>query len=145
MAYRVIGLLVAILAILGGLWGTDHYMKVVDLKNQEIKALQEAQTRTQDDLAREREWSADRQKVIADLLVIRNEMAEVRSTIEKNDRAARKALQELKENDKEVRDYLAQPVPASVGVLYKREATTDPAKYRSGGSVPAKALPAPGP
>lgn len=145
MAYRVIGLLVAILAVLGGLWGTDHYMKVVDLKNQEIKALQEAQTRTQDDLAREREWSADRQKVIADLLVIRNEMAEVRSTIEKNDRAARKALQELKENDKEVRDYLAQPVPASVGVLYKREATTDPAKYRASRGVQPQTVPASSP
>lgn len=141
MAYRVIGFLLVIVAALSGLWAVDHYMKVVDLKNQEIQSLQEAQTRTQDDLDREREWSADRQRVIAELLVIRNEMAEVRSTIDKNDRAARKALQELKENDKEVRDYLAQPVPASVGVLYKREATTDPAKYRASGSVPAQAVP----
>lgn len=53
----------------------------------------------------------------------------------------RATFEELKSNDEAVRDYLSRGVPEPIGLFYKRSATTDPAKYRQGGIVPADPLP----
>lgn len=53
----------------------------------------------------------------------------------------RATFEELKSNDEAVRDYLSNGVPAPIGLFYQRPATTDPAKYRQGGVMPANPLP----
>lgn len=53
----------------------------------------------------------------------------------------RATFEELKSNDEAVRDYLSRRVPEPIGLFYQRAATTDPAKYRQGGIVPADPLP----
>lgn len=50
-------------------------------------------------------------------------------------------LKELKRNDQAVHDYLISPVPAAVGLRWKRAESTDPLTYRPAGSVRANAVP----
>ena len=59
-------------------------------------------------------------------------------------RAHSAALQELKHNDKQIMDYLDQPVPVELGRLYQRTATTDPGAYRQSAKVPTDVVPASG-
>lgn len=50
-------------------------------------------------------------------------------------------LRELKRNDQAVRDYLNSPVPAAIGLRWKRAESTDPLTYRPAGSVRANTVP----
>jgi len=52
-----------------------------------------------------------------------------------------RAIEELKRNDQTIMDYLAEPVPADLGVLYARPDTTDPAAYRAADPVQPGAVP----
>lgn len=55
-----------------------------------------------------------------------------------------RAIEELKRNDQTIMDYLAEPVPADLGMLYSRPDTTDPAAYRAAQPVQPGAVPAAG-
>lgn len=52
------------------------------------------------------------------------------------------ALEELKRNDETIAEYLRAPVPANLGRLYQRAATTDPSAYRQSSQVRADSVPA---
>lgn len=52
---------------------------------------------------------------------------------------------ELKRNDQAITDYLAQPVPAALGLHYARSATTDPGAYATPPAVQPGAVLAAGP
>lgn len=54
------------------------------------------------------------------------------------------ALKELKRNDQAVRDYLNSPVPAAIGLRWKRAESTDPLTYRPAGSVRPDTVPTTG-
>lgn len=62
-------------------------------------------------------------------------------TITRDGAATRQTLQELKENDQAVAEYLRGAVPAVYGVQFARPETTDPAEYKPGRAVPAGGLP----
>lgn len=51
------------------------------------------------------------------------------------------ALEDLKRNDETITEYLRAPVPASLGRLYQRTATTDPSAYRQPPEVRADPVP----
>mgnify|MGYP000973827189 CR=1 FL=1 len=52
------------------------------------------------------------------------------------------ALEDLKRNDETIAEYLRATVPASLGRLYQRAATTDPSAYRQSSQVRADSVPA---
>jgi uncharacterized protein YaaR (DUF327 family) len=62
-------------------------------------------------------------------------------TIARDGAATRQTLQELKENDQAVAEYLRGAVPVVYGVQFARPETTDPAEYNPGRAVPAGGLP----
>lgn len=62
-------------------------------------------------------------------------------TIAKDGDVTRNALQELKENDQAIADYLAGAVPAAYGVQFARPETTDPTQYKPGAALPTGGLP----
>jgi len=66
-------------------------------------------------------------------------------TITRDGAATRQTLQELKENDQAVAEYLRGAVPAVYGVQFARPETTDPTEYKPGRAVPAGGLPPAGP
>lgn len=65
---------------------------------------------------------------------------ELLQTIAGQSRAQSRALQELKQNDKTIADYLRTGVPADLGRLYQRTATTDPSAYRQSRGVPTNTV-----
>lgn len=66
---------------------------------------------------------------------------ELLQTIAGQGRAQSRALEELKRNDETIADYLRSPVPAELGRLYQRTASTDPGAYRQPPEVRAGAVP----
>lgn len=65
---------------------------------------------------------------------------ELLQTIAGQSRAQSRALQELKQNDETIADYLRTVVPTDLGRLYQRTATTDPGTYRQPPSMPTNAV-----
>ncbi|EOG5640774.1 hypothetical protein ACRCP3_26890 [Pseudomonas aeruginosa] len=65
--------------------------------------------------------------------------------IDKDTAAMRRTLQELKENDQAVAEYLRGAVPDVYGVQFARPETIDPAEYQPGRAVPAGGMPPAGP
>ena len=53
-----------------------------------------------------------------------------------------RTLEELKRNDETIAEYLRSPVPADLGRLYQRAATTDPGDYRKPPEVRTDPMPA---
>lgn len=66
-------------------------------------------------------------------------------TIAKDGAATRQTLQDLKDHDQAVAEYLRGAVPAVYGVQFERPATTDPLAYKPGAAVRASAVPAASP
>ena len=66
---------------------------------------------------------------------------ELLQTIAGQSRAQSRAIEELKRNDETIAEYLRAPVPASLGRLYQRTATTDPSTYRQQTEVRADPVP----
>lgn len=64
--------------------------------------------------------------------------------IERDGRATRQTLAEIKANDKAVAEYLLGTVPAAYGVQFARPETTDPQAYNAAGAVPPGGVPAAG-
>lgn len=61
--------------------------------------------------------------------------------IERDGRATRQTLAEIKANDKAVADYLLGTVPAAYGVQFARPDTTDPEAYSAAGALPVGGVP----
>ncbi|MEG0063003.1 MAG: hypothetical protein RR740_00220 [Pseudomonas sp.] len=128
---------------LGSAWQLERSRSRVKLQDQTIAHLQEQAKITKDSLDQEREWAKGREDVIKALTAIGVDVKLMQDQIKAQDLATRKALKELIANDKTVRDYMAMPVPGSLGVLYERKGTTDPTQYGSSGSLRPNSVPVP--
>lgn len=96
----------------------------------------ERATRAEQDLVDEREMTALQARVLEAqqgqfewLAAVELSMQQLGQRIDKNTTIQARALEELKRNDQAIVDYLAQPVPVGLGLLYARPETTDPAAY----------------
>ncbi len=108
--------------------------------------------RAEQDLGREQDLTALQARVLEAqqgqferLAAVELSMQQLGQTIQRNASAHNRALEELKRNDQAIADYLAQPVPAGLGLLYVRPETTDPATYVAPPAVQPGAVPATGP
>lgn len=77
---------------------------------------------------------------LAGVLIAELKNRELLQAIAQQGRAQSSAIEELKRNDETIADYLRSAVPADLGRLYQRAATTDPADYRKPSSVPADSV-----
>lgn len=84
----------------------------------------------------------DQQMQIIEITENERRNRELLQTIAGQSRDQSRALQELKRNDETIAEYLRAPVPASLGRLYQRAATTDPSAYRQSPQVRADPVPA---
>lgn len=105
---------------------------VADTKVIELQLLNDQRT----DLIR------DQQLQILDITENERRNRELLQTIAGQSRAQSRALQELKQNDETIADYLRAAVPADLGRLYQRTATTDPGAYRQPPEVRIDPVPA---
>jgi hypothetical protein len=108
--------------------------------------------RAEQDLAGERELTALQARVLeaqqasfARLDRVEQGMQQLGQTLQRNASIHNRALEELKRNDQTIADYLAEPVPARLGLLYARPETTDPAAYVPPPAVQHGAVPPTGP
>lgn len=126
--WLVLGLLAALVAgSAGATWWVASPR--IDLQSQRAD-------RAEQDLDRERDLTALQARVLeaqqasfARLDGVERRMQQLGQTIDHNATANRRAFEELKRNDKAITDYLAQPVPAGLGLLYARPETADPGAY----------------
>ena len=79
---------------------------------------------------------------LAGVLAAELKNRELLQALANQSRAQSQALEELKRNDETIAEYLRAPVPASLGRLYQRTATTDPSAYRQSPQVRADSVPA---
>lgn len=108
--------------------------------------------RAEQDLGREQDLTAMQARVLEAqqgqferLAAVEQGMQQLGQTIQRNASAHNRALEELKRNDQAIVDYLAQPVPVGLGLLYARPETTDPAAYVAPPAVQPGAVHPPGP
>lgn len=108
--------------------------------------------RAEQDLGREQDLTAMQARVLEAqqgqferLAAVELSMQQLGQTIQRNASAHNRALEELKRNDKAITDYLAQPVPAGLGLLYARPETSDPAAYAAPPAVQPGSVHPPGP
>lgn len=111
----------------------------------------ERATRAEQDLGSERELTALQARVLEAqqgqferLAAVELNMQQLSQRIDKNTTTHARALEELKRNDQTIVDYLAQPVPAGLGLLYARPETTDPGAYIASPAMQSGAVPATG-
>ena len=78
---------------------------------------------------------------LAGVLAAELKNRELLQALANQSRAQSQALEELKRNDETIAEYLRAPVPASLGRLYQRAATTDPGAYRQSPQVRADPVP----
>lgn len=136
-----------LLALVVGTAGATWWVISPRLDLQTKRAAQAEQ-----DLDSERELTALQARVLEQqqqqfvrLDEVEQRMQQLGQTIAYNATAQGRALEELKRNDKAITDYLAQPVPAALGLHYARSATTDPGAYATAPAVQPGAVPAAGP
>lgn len=79
---------------------------------------------------------------LAGVLAAELKNRELLQALANQSRAQSQALEELKRNDETIAEYLRAPVPASLGRLYQRAATTDPSAYRQSPKVRTGPVPA---
>jgi len=104
--------------------------------------------RAEQDLAGERELTALQARVLeaqqasfARLDGVEQRIKQLGQTLQRNAADHNRALEELKRNDQTIADYLAEPVPARLGLLYARPETSDPAAYVAPPAVQPVAVP----
>lgn len=136
-----------LLALVGGAAGATWWVASPRIELQTQRA-----DRAEQDLDRERDLTALQARVLEAqqgqferLAAVELSMQQLGQTIQRNASAHNRALEELKRNDKAITDYLVQPVPAGLGLLYSRPETTDPAAYVTPPAVQSGAVPATGP
>ncbi|MDY0208066.1 MAG: hypothetical protein RBR82_15805 [Pseudomonas sp.] len=81
---------------------------------------------------------------LAGVLAAELKNRELLQALANQSRAQSQALEELKRNDETIAEYLRAPVPASLGRLYQRGATTNPSAYRQQTEVRADSVPVAG-
>lgn len=136
----------ALLALVAGTAGATWWVISPRLDLQTERA-----ARAEQDLASERELTALQARVLEAqqgqferLAAVELSMQQLGHRIDKNTTTQARALEELKRNDQAIVDYLAQPVPVGLGLLYARPETTDPAAYTAPPAMQPGAMPAAG-
>lgn len=81
---------------------------------------------------------------LSSMLQAETKNRELLAQLASQSRAHTAALQELKQNDEAIYDYLRQPVPDALGRLYQRPEATDPSSYRAAQTVSADTVHASG-
>lgn len=105
--------------------------------------------RAEQDLAKEKQLTevqalvlAGQQREIDRAADIDRSIKLLEQTITRQATRQERAIEELKRNDQTIMDYLSEPVPADLGMLYARPDTDDPAAYRAADPVQPGAVPA---
>lgn len=78
---------------------------------------------------------------LAGVLAAELKNRELLQALANQSRAQSQALEELKRNDETIAEYLRAPVPASLGRLYQRTATTSPGDYRQSPELRVDSMP----
>lgn len=78
---------------------------------------------------------------LAGVLAAELKNRELLQALANQSRVQSQALEVLKRNDETIAEYLRAPVPASLGRLYQRTATTNPSAYRQQTEVRADPVP----
>ena len=140
----VLGLLAALVA---GSAGATWWVISPRIELQATRA-----DRAEQDLAAEQDLTALQARVLeaqqasfARLDGVEQGVQRLGQTLQRNAAIHNRALEELKRNDQTIADYLAEPVPARLGLLYVRPETTDPAAYIAPPTVQPGAVPPTGP
>lgn len=138
---------VAALGMLLGLWFADHSKQLAAQAQADAKGFQDRAQQLEahnEGLARE---LASRQILDARLGEIERNSKQLNLTLNTQTSLIQRNFTELKRNDEEVAAYLANPVPAALGLRYARPDTTDPSAYRAAGApgVQPGGLPSAGP
>lgn len=136
----VLGLLAALVA---GSAGATWWVISPRIELQATRA-----DRAEQDLAAEQDLTALQARVLeaqqasfTRLDGVEQRIQQLAQTVQRNASNHHRALEELKRNDQTIADYLAQPVPARLGLLYARPETTDPAAYVAPPAVQSGAVP----
>lgn len=146
MNAKIIVALSALALVLGLSAGLLYYRGQYTTKVAEIAALSAERDNLKSKVDGQEQLLKDRADVGQQVVEIRKSFALMEVQLGRNGVRLDQMIQEVKENDQAVRDYLAQPVPDSLGRLFIRPETTDPTLYRAPydegravqpGSVPA--------
>ena len=109
----------------------------IDLQAQRADAAETAASDAQRLVELQAGVLAEQQRQIGAVDEIHKRMRLLEQAVSTNARAQSAAFEELRRNDQVVAEYLRGPVPAGLGRLYERPATTDPGAYRSPSILPA--------
>lgn len=129
---KVIALLGALGIVLGLSAGLLYYRGAYNEKRAQNEALSAEVMRLGASLEQQSKIIAERASVETQLVDIRAAFKQMEVELGRNGVKLDRAIQEAKENDQAIRDYLAQPVPDAIGRLFVRPETTDPVLWRAG-------------
>ncbi|QIE84982.1 hypothetical protein [Pseudomonas nitroreducens] len=117
----------------------------IDLQVQRAVAAEAAASEAQKMVELQAGVLAEQQRQIGAVDEIHKRMRLLEQAVSTNAKAQSAAFEELRRNDQAVAEYLRGPVPAGLGRLYERPATTDPGTYRSPSVLSIGGVPASGP
>ena len=138
---------VAVLGVLLALWVADHSKQLTTRAQADAREFQDKAQQLQAQNEVLVGELASRQILDARLGEIERNSKQLNLTLNTQTSLIQRNFTELKRNDEEVAAYLANPVPAALGMRYARPDTTDPSAYRAAGAsgVQPGAMPATGP
>lgn len=144
MKLQIIGVGVLIAGGALALWRWEVAATELEAKAAQVESLEQRLSGKDAELLRLGGALRSEVERAARLVEVERGIQALRQTLDAQGAEQRATFEELKSNDEAVRDYLSRGVPEPIGLFYQRPATTDPAKYRQGGTVPADLLPSSG-
>lgn len=132
---------VVLLAGVLGLWRVEVADSARALA---VQAEQEAVARqniAEDRIAEQAAMIIDQRKQVISLTAADVVFRQLSQAIDRDGTATRRTLQELKQNDQAVTEYLRGAVPVAYGMQFARPETTDPSQYKPGPGVSAGGVP----
>ena len=135
---QIVGALAALAAVVGiGYWIVSPR---IDIQRQRADTAEQGLVSAREQIEVQARVLEGQQQLLGQITAIGERMDGIERTINQNQREQSRALEELKRNDKTIADYLSQPVPTGLGLLYARPETTDPTAYQAGSAVQADPL-----
>ncbi|POA45564.1 hypothetical protein C1893_23190 [Pseudomonas sp. MPR-ANC1] len=128
---NVYGLFGGALVVVVALWAADHYRQSENAAQQKVDTLAKSVTTLTEHNELLAQALNDRTLVQEQLAQVSQATRQMESTLATQSAQINRNFDELKRNDKEIADYLRQPVPAALGLRYARPETTDPVAYRA--------------
>jgi LysB family phage lysis regulatory protein len=137
--YKLLAQIVGALALLAVVVGIGYWIVSprIDLQRQRADTAEQSLKSANAQIEVQARVLEGQQQLLGQITAIGERMDGIERTINQNQREQGRALEELKRNDQTIADYLSQPVPAGLGLLYARPETTDPAAYQAGSGVQA--------